>query len=507
MRRLWIGALGASLGLGAAGAWAQEPAATLGRPIPAASLGRPVPMSSPIAREPVAPAGFQNDSPPAPAATLGREPSMPILAPITTPGNLTLADGPPPAKPMPVPDGTPQPMPPGAGSGSSAVPTLPPTYGPGPAAKSAPGATPAPVAAPNGCGDPVIGPAQMVFGPWQPFNGRFQSRFYASAEYLLWFARNDHVPALAVTSPTPATSTNPSPQPQALLFGGDMFPTLRQGARFGAGMWFSPAQVRGLDFNFLFLGTAQTSSTVDSTTTPEILRPFFNTNTGTQFVQIVAQPGVSTGAMRIDTDSSLYGADLNYRHRLCGVCDPCGTHVDFITGFRWMHLNENLNITENFTALPDGIRNPGVAAASGTVSDHFGTRNNFYGWQFGFLVEKHWGRFSIDATTKIGLGVTNSQSNVYGSQNLVINGVPTTASGGLLALNSNSGSQSGNAFSVLPEIGINLGYQLTPRLKAFVGYSFLYWSNVVRPGEQIDTNIDAARIPNFLNPPVAPTTN
>src|SRR5262249_3319579 len=199
--------------------------------------------------------------------------------------------------------------------------------------------------------------------------------------------------------------------------------------------------------------------------------------------------------------------DLNYRRRICGICDPCGPHLDFITGFRWMHLNENLNVREDFTALPDAIRNPGVAAASGTVTDHFGTVNNFYGWPFGFIAEQHCGRWSVDGVSKVALGVTNSQSNVYGSQNLVINGIPVPSSGGLLALNSNSGIHSGSAFSVLPEVGINLGYQITPHLKLFVGYSFLYWSNVVRPGEQVDPRIDAAHIPNFLNPPVAPTTN
>src|SRR5262245_4830332 len=183
MRRLWIGALGASLSLGTAGAWAQEPAATLGRPIPAASLGRPIPISG----NSISTAGYQNDSPTAPAATIGRDASIPILAPITTPGNLSLADGAPASRPLPSPDAPPSPMP--GGPGSAAVPAPPPTYGPGSSATPAPGASPAPSSAPC-CGDPVIAPAQMALNPFQPFNGRFQSRFYTSAEYLLWFARN-----------------------------------------------------------------------------------------------------------------------------------------------------------------------------------------------------------------------------------------------------------------------------------------------------------------------------
>jgi hypothetical protein len=59
-------------------------------------------------------------------------------------------------------------------------------------------------------------------------------------------------------------------------------------------------------------------------------------------------------------------------------------------------------------------------------------------------------------------------------------------------------------FSVIPEVGINLGYQITDGLKIFVGYNFLYWSNVVRAADQIDRTLDINQIPNFrgtTNPP------
>ena len=35
------------------------------------------------------------------------------------------------------------------------------------------------------------------------------------------------------------------------------------------------------------------------------------------------------------------------------------------------------------------------------------------------------------------------------------------------------------------EATVNLGYWLTPHVKAYVGYNCLFWSNVVRPGDQI----------------------
>ena len=70
-------------------------------------------------------------------------------------------------------------------------------------------------------------------------------------------------------------------------------------------------------------------------------------------------------------------------------------------------------------------------------------------------------------------------------------------SGGLLALSSNSGRFSREMFAVAPEATINIGYQVTSYLRAYVGYNFLYLSNVVRPGDQIDRTIN----PNLIPPP------
>jgi hypothetical protein len=50
--------------------------------------------------------------------------------------------------------------------------------------------------------------------------------------------------------------------------------------------------------------------------------------------------------------------------------------------------------------------------------------------------------------------------------------------------------------TVVPEIGVNLGYDITPRLRAYAGYNLIYWSTVVRPGEQIDRVIDVTQVPN-----------
>ena len=42
---------------------------------------------------------------------------------------------------------------------------------------------------------------------------------------------------------------------------------------------------------------------------------------------------------------------------------------------------------------------------------------------------------------------------------------------------------------------MNVGYDLMPNLRATVGYTFIYWSRVARPGDQIDTNLNLSQLP------------
>jgi hypothetical protein len=50
---------------------------------------------------------------------------------------------------------------------------------------------------------------------------------------------------------------------------------------------------------------------------------------------------------------------------------------------------------------------------------------------------------------------------------------------------------------------LNLGYRLTSQAMVYVGYSFLYASNVARPGEQINRNINPTQTVAYGNDPRA----
>lgn len=50
---------------------------------------------------------------------------------------------------------------------------------------------------------------------------------------------------------------------------------------------------------------------------------------------------------------------------------------------------------------------------------------------------------------------------------------------------------------MVPEATLNLGANVTRNLTAFVGYNFLYANHVLRPGNQIDRQVNPDQVPGF----------
>ena len=48
---------------------------------------------------------------------------------------------------------------------------------------------------------------------------------------------------------------------------------------------------------------------------------------------------------------------------------------------------------------------------------------------------------------------------------------------------------------MVPELGATLGYQMTRRLRVTAGYSAIYWGSVVRPGDQVDLDVNPLLLP------------
>jgi hypothetical protein len=312
---------------------------------------------------------------------------------------------------------------------------------------------------------------------------------YGSAEALFWWIRDSQLPPLLTVSP--ATVTGAMAPGTRVLYGNDSIaPQDRIGGRFTVGAWLNECQNCGVVGSYFFLGNRGTSFLATGDGASVLSRPFMNINpvvggTPGQPVadrEIIAFPGFANGAFSATTNESLWGADINARmNLLCG----CRGRVDGLVGFRYLHFDEQLTINETFrgTAGPN-------AGRMGTLMDQFATNNDFYGGQLGLIGELHRGCWSLDVTTKVALGSTHQNVSASGAQ-MGFNefGAPVTGAG-LLVQPSNAGSRSRDVFSVVPEVTINLGYQVTQHIKVFAGYDFLYWSNVARVAQQIDTTLD-----------------
>jgi hypothetical protein len=323
-------------------------------------------------------------------------------------------------------------------------------------------------------------------------------RWWARAELLTWWIKGGATPPLVTTS-SPAQAGILGPGTSVLFGGSTLDAESFLGGRFALGAWLNDCQTFGLEGEFFFLGQRSVNFIAGNQGgpgSPVVARPFFNALTGMEDAQLVAFPGVLAGSVRVTNPTSLLGAGANGVCNLC--CRECcctGYRVDALAGFRYLRLADDLHIDENLTELAGGP----VPGTGFVVSDQFDTRSEFYGGQLGLRGEYHRGRAFVNLTGLLGLGLSHETLKTRGSTTITLPGAaPLVQPGGLLALPTNSGNFSQDEFAVVPELRVNVGYQLTPHARAYAGYTFLYWSEVLRPGDQIDRVINPSQVPSTL---------
>ncbi len=292
-----------------------------------------------------------------------------------------------------------------------------------------------------------------------------------------------------------------------ILYGGnqDVLDSDRSGFRIRFGTWLSAFPNTGIEGEYVTLGDQTDSFFSQSTGDPILARPFFNVLTGLNDAELVAFPNVVTGSVSVDINSQFDGGAFRFRKQLCcssGCCFsniacrnvPYSSRLDFTFGYRFWELDESLVVREQLQTL--GTANQG----SFDITDRFETRNQFNGFDLGFVWQGRRGCWSMDALMRMAIGNSHQTVTISGNSTIVDNGVPSEFDTGFLAQRTNIGTFDRDRFAIVPEIGLTLGYQLTKRLRLTGGYSLVYWGNVVRPGDQVDLDVN----PNLLAPEVAP---
>jgi hypothetical protein len=212
--------------------------------------------------------------------------------------------------------------------------------------------------------------------------------------------------------------------------------------------------------------------------------PFFNADLGIPDAIPIAFPDAQAGGIVVAIQHRMDGAELNLRG---GLGDGGGYRLSALAGFRYLSLEESLHLATVTEALPPEL---GLSAA---FSDNFGTRNRFYGGQIGAEGEFVRNGLVFRVLAKVALGDMQEEANISGTTTNTnpIEGTTTTA-GGLFTGDHNLGHHSRDRFAVVPEVGVTVGFRLGDNVTATVGYTFLYASSVLRPGEQIDLAVNGA---------------
>jgi hypothetical protein len=326
------------------------------------------------------------------------------------------------------------------------------------------------------------------------FGGQDRCMWF-SGEYLGWATKHASAPALVTTSPQTSGGVLGHPG-TSVLFGGPLDFEDQSGGRFTIGYWFDGCATFGIEGVFMFLAERSDNFSASSNGNPLLARPFFNVVTGAEDAELIANlpnlPRVLplTGRVDVHAKSKLDGAELNFIYNLCR--SEC-SRLDLIAGFRWLELQDNLRIDEHLL-VPD--TSPMFAGSTFDLFDQFQTRNNFYGGQIGLKKDWRWKRWDFELKAKVALGDMSEHVDINGATTITQPGMaPATFPGGLLAQPTNIGSYNRNTFAVVPEGGLTIGYQVTERLKIFVGYDFLYVSNAVRPGNAIDRGVNPTQLP------------
>ncbi|MEM6777380.1 MAG: BBP7 family outer membrane beta-barrel protein [Planctomycetota bacterium] len=358
------------------------------------------------------------------------------------------------------------------------------------------------------------------FDPWSYFNpaqSTGRSRVYAGAEFLLWSVNGVDLPPLVTSNPLGTSADDAGiigASSTSVLFGGTVLDDAREGYRISGG--FRLTDRVAIEGRYFELADEDFSATFDSSLGLILGRPYIELTPDTGPIRYETQlfefPPLFEGSVNIRGRSSFRGGGLGVRlHVLqprssCGCAGPCtgtcagqcdsmlgfplvGCWVDRLSvyvGYRTLRLDESLRIDERLVDPADTF----------DIVDAFEADSRFDGIEFGLEYGGWYKNVGFGTYGRLSAGLNSNSVGINGST--TIDGVLQADPGGILTQRTNIGRTHEDVAAFSAQFGFNFYARLTPCLTANVGYSGLYWSNVVRAGEQIDLNVSGDLFPPVL---------
>jgi hypothetical protein len=315
---------------------------------------------------------------------------------------------------------------------------------------------------------------------------------WVRVDYLHWWLQGYSVPPLATSVPVGGgrgTITNPN---TTILLGNERLDgDGRSGVRVNFG--YRLGCLWSVEADFFTLEQGGANRQFSATPGTRLFRPFFNAAPG-----VNAQRAEEADTIDVSSSSNVYSPGVLFRRNICCEYDPCRLHgykVDVLGGYRHYRLSESLTVQE--TASVPGFPVPF------DLLDRFETDNHFHGAELGLAMECYHGSWALEGLAKVALGNVREEVRVSGRS---IPALPLRE-GGLLAQPTNIGTFSDDNFSAIPHLELRLRRQCTERLSIGLGYTFIFFGHLVRPGDQIDFAVDGRWLdPNLVPPFVPPAT-
>lgn len=321
------------------------------------------------------------------------------------------------------------------------------------------------------------------------------SRWYFGAEALFSWFKNSPTPVPIITD-----NYADVPGVNVFLGGGEVDTNPNAGFKL-TGAYRIDSRL-GVELTGFYIPTRSTSSSVSSTGQPgsiDLYLPYYDVvQKGERITEISYWP-TYRGSAQATLSNNLGGGEINATWTMP---QQDALRIDLIGGFRYLQLRESYTIN---TSSPYNPPNP---ADIWNTTDSFETRNRFYGLQVGARLAYDQGPWVSTLNAKVALGTMQQRVSINGylETNDYTNYTNTQIyPGGYFALPTNSGDHSRNTFAVVPEFALNLGYRVTSQATVYLGYSLLYATDVARPGDQMNRNINPTMTVSWGNdPPVKP---
>ena len=243
-------------------------------------------------------------------------------------------------------------------------------------------------------------------------------RTYAQVEYLLWSLPGVDTPVLLTSNPlgTPDASVGDlsDPSTQTLVGGSELGDWAHSGVRLRFGKVVNDGRFSRWELSGWSLFERSDNSFFESTGGDPILaRPFDNASTGLPDVEYVSQTGAADGSFRSEYDRSLLGIEpLAF---FCVSGNGCAS-LEAFTGYRYLHYEDELRLTETVSLTAGGLIAPGSQLL---VEDTFSARNDFHMLPLGLHYVRRNGGWRVSARGSVSIGFCQPRGSHPRPHNIV----------------------------------------------------------------------------------------